>query len=661
MVDIFNLNNGINLQDLYKDLDESKLAKIKSAAAGGFTEEELKALKEAGIDITLIKNNSTQGTDTITKTSKKSESDIQAKAAELKQKYNSAASSFSGDKYSASNPEVQALNNMLDDYAIADLAKEGFSKSQILQIISIAFPSVGIAPIGEDGEYTLPYGHGAEAQKIFQRFSSQLVASTGEDSEEIKAAKARLSMLNNQITANNKTMRMLETTILQLQKEVETQINDALEESEDIQEEHKSKAKKVVNKRLKEYANSKGKIDYKTFQSNINSDLDGLQTSTNHALGNVVNNLLDASYKMNLLNKHVSKLGDLSKSNKKLSKEATTVKTDLDEMVQEQMENAGGGDEQAHCTDPIGFSSKKARFDFFIDRDNNQDITNENEFLGAKDGFAEMAALDTDKDGLVTSQELDAGNVKVIKTMDDGSQSIVNASDVFTSAADGINLNSYKSTNQNIGNGNTLLGTFSATMNGQDMKGYQTLDSNKWLDANYEFTDEVAGTGRFSQDKTEVAEALDYSDKVNIFTIKNKELENKLESALSAFSITKSMIQNLTKAADKEAKRDGLNVKHEFETKAAKEKEIAAQDEAQKKKDVKEIKKRLKAAEEDKVVEKVASGDEITEELGKEGQKTDDSYEPALDVEPSTGITETPDNTEPSVQPTDEFEEEIIV
>ena len=682
MAGIFNLNNGTNLADLYKDLDESKLKKIESAAAGGFTEEELNALKEAGIDITLIKSNSTLSSDTVTKTSQKTDADVQAKAEELRQKYNSNPAAFSGDRYSGSNPEVQALNTMLDDYAIAKLAKEGFSKTQILQIVSIAFPTVGIAPIGEDGEYTRPYGHGSDAQQIFQRFSSQLVASTGEDSEEIKAAKAKLSMLNNQISSNNQAMLVLESTITQLQKEVEEQINQAIEDSEEIQEEHKAEAKRAVNKRLNEYTNSDGEMDYKTFQRNISSDLDGIQTSTNRALGDVVNNLLDASYKMNLLNGYVTELGDLSKSNKELTEEAATVKTDLDEMVKEQMENSGAEDEQAKCTDPIGFSSAEARFDFFVDKDNNQDITNENEFLGAKDGFAEMTALDTDGDGLVTSQELSAGNVKVVKTMADGSQSIVDVSEVFTSDTDGINLNSYKATNQDIGNGNTLLGTFSATMNGQDMKGYQTLDSNEWLDANYEFTDEVDGTGRFSQDKTDIVEGLDYSEQVNIFTVTNQELQSKLDSALSAFGITEAMVQNFTNAVDSEAKRDGIAIKNEFDAKAAIEKEIAQQDEAQKKKDAEEIKKILEAEAEEELEEEEALDEEQAGEDALDGTEptteptTDSTTDPTADPttdptvdptsEPSDGVasdievdepsTEVPEQTNPTVDPTDLLE-----
>ena len=45
-----------------------------------------------------------------------------------------------------------------------------------------------------------------------------------------------------------------------------------------------------------------------------------------------------------------------------------------------------------------------------------------------------MKNLDSDGNGMVSAAELEAGNVKVIQTNADGTQKIVNASDVFTNA-----------------------------------------------------------------------------------------------------------------------------------------------------------------------------------------------------------------------------------
>ena len=212
MTTVYNLNGNVKIADLYKGLTEEQIQSIEEASSGGFTLDELKSLEEDGIDTSVIKNNSTKDTQGAGK-SKKGDGDVTARAEEIKAKYNKTAFSGGSDPYSASNPELQALNSAMDDGIIKILANEGFTKAQILSIISQAFPSVGIAPTGTDGTYTRPYGHGEEAQKIYSRFSSHLVAATGEDSEEIKAKKAELASLNNQILSNNHEMQVLEVTI----------------------------------------------------------------------------------------------------------------------------------------------------------------------------------------------------------------------------------------------------------------------------------------------------------------------------------------------------------------------------------------------------------------------------------------------------------------
>ena len=52
------LNLGINVADLYKDVDKTQLAQIQDAAKDGFSTDELKTLEEDGIDVSLIKDNS---------------------------------------------------------------------------------------------------------------------------------------------------------------------------------------------------------------------------------------------------------------------------------------------------------------------------------------------------------------------------------------------------------------------------------------------------------------------------------------------------------------------------------------------------------------------------------------------------------------------------
>lgn len=565
---VYNLNNGVKIAELYSNLDKDEIAKIEDAAKDGFTTQELKSLEEDGIDTSLIKKNSAKGTTKETKT----DNDVASRAQEIKEKYCKNIKGGADDPYTTSNPELTALNTAMDDGLIAELGQEGFSKTQIVNIINQAFPTIGISAKGDDGSYSRPYGHGSDAAKIYSRFSSQLLAATGEDSEEIKAARAKLAALNIQIADNNHSMQVLSVTIEALQDEVEDQIKEAIDESEDIAEEQKDAAKQAVNKRLNEYTSKNGEMSYEEFQSAVSGDLSGIQTKSGRQLSNVVISLMDANHKMNLLKNYVSEMSDLQNMNQDLSSQATAAKSELDTLIKESIENASEADPQAECTDPIGFSTDSARFDFFVDRDNNGDITNESEFLGATDGFSEMKKLDNDSNGIVTAQELDKAGVKVIKTNKDGTQEILNASDVFKDVNDGIDLSSYKSANEDIGNGNTLLGTFSAKMNGAQMEGYQTLDSQEWLDKNYQFTDESDGVGRFAQDSDGVEEALDFSEKINIFTMKNEQLETNLKKAWSQYGFDEETIDRVTSAQNSSAKAKGKAISEKFE-------EIARQEE----------------------------------------------------------------------------------
>jgi len=596
MTGVYNLNNNVKIADLYKDLDDKQIESIEKASKGGFTAEELKTLEEDGIDTSLIKNNSTKDDKKTTKKTQ-SDADVKAKAKEIAEKY--AAVAGGGDRYSAENPQLQALNDALDDGVVLQLGKEGFTKTQILSIIAEAFPSVGIAPTGEDGSYTRPYGHGAEAQKIYSRFTQHLLSATGVDSEEIQAAKTKLATINNQITSNNHNMQVLEVTIEALQEEVEEQINQAIEDSKDIQDEHKQKAQDAVSARLKEYSSSNGEMTYEQFQQNLSGDLKGLQTKSGRELSDVVCSLVDANHKMSLLKGYVSDLGELQDNNTTLTEEAKTVKTEIDDLVKEAAEKGDSADPQASCTDPIGFTTETARYDFFVDSDNNEDITNEQEFLGAKEGFSEMRALDTDNDGLVTAAELDAENVKVVKTNTDGTQEIVKASEVFKNATDGINLSSYKATNEDLGEGNTLVGTFNATLDGQSMEGYQTLDSNEWLDKNYEFTDEVDGIGRFAKDSEAIVEAYDSSDKINIFTIKNTQLDENLTKAWQAWGFSDDMTNLLNETLAQEGKNKAGKIQDKFEQIARKEEEKTEWSEEEMKADLEKFEKEAEVEKED--------------------------------------------------------------
>ena len=180
--------------------------------------------------------------------------------------------------------------------------------------------------------------------------------------------------------------------------------------------------------------------------------------------------------------------------------------------------------EEARKCDPIGFVVDGKICDFIIDRNNDGKFNNETEFLGAQNNWFEMISLDQNgnNDGKVSREEMENANVKVLVTNEDGSQQIVSVADL---GIDEIDLSSYQSSNQSIGNNNQLLGTFGLTLNGKySNDGYNTLDTVNWLDKNYSnmFTDKAERVGRFAtEDGLADSSKLSYNISEDIYDVIN--------------------------------------------------------------------------------------------------------------------------------------------
>ena len=558
------LKAGVDIAKIYEkeNLTEKQIEKIEKASKGGFTEDELKELEEAKIDVSILKKNcqDEEVEDKDNKKEKKTDDDVTKRAEEIADKYCKNLAGNNGDPYSASNPELKALKEAIDAGLIADLGDEGYDKNQIVDIISKAFPSVGIKNVEDgDGSYNCPYGHGEEAQAIYKDFLAELTTATGGGSTKVKEAREKLTQLNTQILDNNYKIMGLESQVDMLSQKVTDKIEDAIDKSKEIAKEQKEDSKQAVNSWMDKYTSSNGEMSYDDFKKGLAGELDGIEGTGEHKLADVILDIIDAERMMSTLRGYVEDIGDLIKDNEGLATELETAKADLDDAIKEESENAREGDEDCKSTDPIGFTSENVRYDFFVDNDDNGDITNETEFLGAKDGFSEMAALDKDGDNKVTAAELEAGNVKVIKTHEDGTQEIVNASEVLKNQTDSIDLSSYQSENKDIGSGNKLLGTFDVNINGQELDGYQTLDTQNWLDANYEFTDEVAGLGRFAQDITTPQEVYKPERSVDDMNAQLDELDAKLDTVYTTMGFTrtevKQFVEQTVDGSEKKAKK----------------------------------------------------------------------------------------------------------
>ncbi len=561
------LQNDISIESLFPNISKTQIEKVKKLAENGFTEQELQELMKDGIDTSLLLQNA----------SGVSKISVDSKAQEIKQKYCSNLPKYSGDVYSASNPELQAFSQALKDGLISDLSSAGYSKNEIIEIISKAFPTIGIKNT-DDGSYTLPKGHGAEAKQIYDQFLSNIAVVTGLNTPQIQAAKQKLADINRQIQENNRELKTLEYDIVSLQISIEDKINDAIDESKEIAEEQKEESKKIVKKRLDEYVNSNGKISYETFQSNVSADLDVLAGETNSKLSAAVSEIFKAMSEMNTLNGYLTRMNTLIKSNADLAKQADETKEEIKKLQDEMLNQDNAGDDNCKRCDPIGFTDASGvRYDFFVDKDENGDITNENEFVGASAGFSEMVNNDLNGDKKVDAAELDKNNVKVIVTNPDGTRQIKKASEVFKEG-DTIDLNSYTVTNKDIGNGNTQLGSFNVNMNGQTLAtGYQTMDTLDWLDENFEFTDEAEGKGRHSGTSGgafDSIQALDFSGRYKDLKSDSLRLKNKVLSGKSTVNNNSVKAGESITNAESEARIKGKTVKDGFERdKSAKDKE----------------------------------------------------------------------------------------
>lgn len=485
--------------------------------------------------------------------------DIADIKAELKAKY--PAQPSGSDPYSMGNDQLKAFQLALDDGLVETLASKGLSRSEILSVISEVFPSIGIKETSGGG-YTLPYGHDDESKALYQEFMVKMSTSTT-TSPEIESLKDNISALENKVSHNNNQLSIIANKVEKLKKEIEEIIEKAIDESEDIAEEQKEEAKRIVSEELDNYANSNGSMTFEEFKSKLAGRLDSLDSTGQSKLSSITMKLINAESKMALLNGYLTTMNSLQTTNAQIQNQIGAKTQEMKALQDELAKKQCVEDDSCQRTDPIGFTDGNLKYDFFIDKDNDNLLSNEHEFLGAKDGWSEMTALDANNDGIVDKDELTSANLKVVIKDKDGKQTIKDAADVF-GENDQINLNSYKELNSDIGDGNTLLGTFGLTFGGTNIdKGYNTLDTLDWLDNNYEFSDKDKGIGRFAKSETIVQD-----DKSNTFAtlieqFKNdyKNLEKQLTTAWKAINVSREdILGGITDAMQNEAESEAQKI-----------------------------------------------------------------------------------------------------
>lgn len=428
-----------------------------------------------------------------------------------------------------------------------------------------------IMPAGADTDtdITLAEDDYAQAAAALQGTSSTKATSGTErvaTTEESQKILDEIEELEKEKEENLKKMDKIEAHIEDLTEKAEANIMKAAAAQEDAVKEHEEEASQVVDEQLKEYvaANKEGGegMTREDLQSNIQGALAHIPE-----VADAVSALVEANDQINEID---SCLGELNS----LIRDTQSIESEI-EGKEAQFEAAEEAAEASKCCDPIGFQTtdengNTVQYDFIKD-DGSFDSTSD--FLGSNNQWAEMQALDTDGDQVVTAAELSAGNIKAVKTNADGSQEVVDLADEFGDDFS-IDLASYKqggshsaidTTKDSDGDGiadQELLGTFNVNANGQSIQGYNTLDDVDFLSENYGVSSATAAEGTESADsfESEYSEDLQpHIDFFNTYSQKVQELKESLMQGWDSLDISEDTMKDYNETSINEANQKAAN------------------------------------------------------------------------------------------------------
>jgi len=334
--------------------------------------------------------------------------------------------------------------------------------------------------------------------------------------EEKTANTEKISELQNELNQNVAMIEEFDAKINALTKEVKDDIAEANEEVAQIIKDKEEAFQKAVDDAVEEAKNQEVKDGEEP--KSFSDILAGKMTSDLSLTGTVLTAMVSAitsSSKVAKIENYVTEMTSLNNKNIDINSEITTL-TERNTAIDTEIASLKTATTTKKSCDPIGFIQGDNQYDFFVDKDNNGKLSDENEFLGADKQWEEMSALDTDGDGKVTKSELSAGNVQMVKTDNAGNQSVVNVADVF-SDTDFVDLSSYEAAEDgalyNNNEKQTLLGNFNINLNGTDIEGYNTLDDVAWLKENYKFdassSEKTGDTTNVFADTSKVAENIE--------------------------------------------------------------------------------------------------------------------------------------------------------
>ncbi len=448
---------------------------------------------------------------------------------------------------------------------------------------------------------------GAEATKAEEEVKAANSASETKDVELTEEQQERMDELEEEKAQNEEKMDKLEAQIEDLTESAEANILKAAEAQESAVKDYENESKEVLDKNINEYINANKEGGEGMSRDQLQENIRGALPN-NPEIADALAAMTEANEQLNEVDSLLGDLNDLIQDTKGIEQEMDS--------IQKAAEKAA---EEKKCCDPIGFTAgegaDKAQYDFIVD-DGNFDSTSD--FLGAANQWAAMAALDTDGDKVVTTDELKAGNIKAVKTGADGSQSVVDLADEFGDDFS-IDLNSYKeggshsaidtqSDKDNDGvKDQSLLGTFSVnTGDGKKVEGYNTLDDTDFLKEAFGLNASDADDEDSSNFSLELQQHINF---FNEYTQKSQDLRDQLNSTYETIGLTDDQINGIDEVTKSEAKDKADNFYNSLK--------------------------------EEEEIEKADSKGETTEEAAAASSQSEKSA-PALEEE--TASTEAPEN-----------------
>ncbi len=418
------------------------------------------------------------------------------------------------------------------------------------------------ATISKDDEETTSTSSTSSTSNTSSTSSTSSTSGTSSTSQSSEEIQEEIDALEEEKEANIEEMEEIEAEIQDLADAAEENIMNAAKAQKSEVAEHEEETQEAVDKNIQEYiaANKEGGegMTREELQANIEGSLEDVPE-----IAAAVSALVEANEQINEID---SLLGDLNE----LILDTQDIESQIE--VKEEEYEAAVEAEQS-CCEPQGFQDSEGnQYDFFIDKDGNGELSNENEFLGAEGGsegqeaaWSEMTDLDTNQDGIVNAEELSAGGVMVYKTDANGNQQALTIEEAFGEDSDlAISTTQHSEAVSNAGpnnfssgtgsENNELWGTFDVTLNGETLTGYQTNDDTDWLKENYDFSDYSSSEASTELDPSEFSEDLQsHVNFFNTYTEISANLKTELEEAWGNLGLTEESFAELNATAKDEA------------------------------------------------------------------------------------------------------------